>query len=95
MIKVSKNICFKIIGSHHTLNIIVICKTFVATEPIYRTYCRVYLVSPDFKAFSLPISLSEVGAKSKEEGNYEGIRLLVLLDVFHTFYLRLLKTFLK
>ena len=26
MIKVSKNICFKIIGSHHTLNIIVIVK---------------------------------------------------------------------
>ena len=26
MIKVSKNICFKIIGSHYTLNIIVIVK---------------------------------------------------------------------
>ena len=30
-------IYFKIVGSHHTLNIIVICKTYVAKEPIYRT----------------------------------------------------------
>ena len=95
MIKGSKNICFKIIGFHHTLNIIVIYKTFVATEPIYRTYSRIYLLSPDFKAFSLSILLSEVGAKSKEEGNYEGIRLLVLHDVFYILYLRLLKTCLK
>ena len=68
IIKVSKNICFKIIGSHYILNIIVICKTLVVTEPIYRTYCSVYPLSPDFKAFSLSISLFEVRAKSKEEG---------------------------
>ena len=68
MIKVSKNSCFEIIGSRHTLNIIVICKTFVATEPSYRTYCGVYPLSPDFKAFSLSISLSEVRAKRKKEG---------------------------
>ena len=49
MIKVSKNICFKIIGSHHTLNIIAICKTIVTTEPIYRTYHGAYPLSPDFK----------------------------------------------
>ena len=67
MIEVSKNICLKIVGSHHTLNI-VICKTIVATKPIYRTYCGVYPLSPDFKAFSLSIVLSEVKAKSKEEG---------------------------
>ena len=85
MIKVSKNICFKIIGSHHTLNIIAICKTIVTTEPIYRAYCEFYPLSPDFKAFSLSFSLFEVGTKFKEEGNYEGIRLLVLLDVFSTF----------
>ena len=68
IIKISKNICFKIIGSHYILNIIVICKTFVVTEPIYRTYCGVYPLSPDFKGFSLSISLFEVRAKSKEEG---------------------------
>ena len=95
MIKLSKNICFKIAGSHHTLKIIVICKTFVVSEPIYRSCSGIYPVSPDFKAFSLSISLSKVGAKNKEEGNYEGIRLLVLFDVFHIFYLILLKTFLK
>ena len=89
MIKVLKNICFRIIGSHHTLNIIVESKTFVAIESIYRTYCGVYPVLPDFKVFSLSISLSEVGAKSKEEGNFEGIILLVLHDVFHIFYLRI------
>ena len=49
MIKVSKNICFKIIGSHYTLNIIAICKTIVTTEPIYRTYHGAYPLSPDFK----------------------------------------------
>ena len=85
MIKVSKNICFKIIGSHYTLNIIAICKTIVTTEPIYRTYCGVYPLSRDFKAFSLSVSLSEVGTKFKEERNYEGIRLHVLLDVFSMF----------
>ena len=85
MIKVSKNICFKIIRSRHTLNIIAICKTIVTTEPIYRTYCGVYPRSRDFKAFSLSISLSEVGTKFKEEENYEGIRLHVLLDVFSIF----------
>ena len=85
MIKVSKNICFKIKGSHHTLNIIAICKTIVTTEPIYRTYCGVYPFSPDFKAFSLSVSLSEVGTTFKVEGNYEGIRLHVLLDVFCIF----------
>ena len=90
MIKVSKNICFKIIGSHHILNIIAICKTIVTTEPIYKTYCGVYLLSPDFKAFSFSISLSKVGTKDEEEG----IRLHVLLDVF-LFYLKFLKTFLK
>ena len=85
MIKVSKNICFKIIWSHHTLNVITICKTIVTKEPIYKTYCGVYPFSPVFKGFGLSISLSEVGTKFKEEENYEGIRLLVLLDVFSTF----------
>ena len=85
MIKVSKNICFKIIGSHHTLSIIAICKTIVTTEPTYRTYRGVYPLSPNFKAFSLSVSLSEVGTKFKEERNYEGIRLHVLLDVFSIF----------
>ena len=78
-------------GSHHTLNIIVICKTHVATEPIYRTYCEVYPLSPDFKAFSFSILLYEVETKRKEEG----IKLHILLDVFYILYLRLLKTFLK
>ena len=55
----------------------------MATEPIYRTYCGVYPLSPDFKAFSLSISLSEVGTKDKEKG----IRLNVLLDVSYIFYL--------
>ena len=91
MIKVSKKICIKTIGSHHTLNIIVICKTYVATEPTCRTYCGNYPLSPDFKAFSFLISLSEVGTNGKEEG----IRLHVLLDVFYIFYLGLLKKFLK
>ena len=91
MIKVSKNICFEIMGSHHTLNIIAICKTIVTTEAIYRTYSEVYPLSPHFKVFSFAISLSEVGTKGKEEG----IRLHVLLYVFYIFYLRLLKTFLK
>ena len=68
----------------------------VTTEPIYRTYCGFYPLSLDFKAFILSISLSEVGTKFKEERNYEGIRLLVLLHGFPLFlYLRLLKTFLK
>ena len=58
MIRVSKNICFKIIGSHDTLNIIVICKTYVATGPIYRIYCGVYPFSPDFKDFSVFFSLA-------------------------------------
>ena len=57
MIRVSKNICFKIIGSHDTLNIIVICKTYVATEPIYRIYCGVCPLSPGFKDFSVFFSL--------------------------------------
>ena len=74
MIKVSKNICFKVIGSHRTLSIIALCKTIVITEPVYRTCCGVYPLSPDFKVFSLSVSLSEVGTKFKEEGNYEGIR---------------------
>ena len=91
MIKVSKNICFKIIGSHPTLSIIVICKTYVTIEPIYRNYCGVYPLSRDFKAFSFSISLPETETKRKEEG----IRLHVLLHVFYIFYLRLLKTFLK
>ena len=78
MIKVFKNICFKIIGSHHTLNIIAICKTIVTTEPIYRAYCRVYLLSLDFKSSSFSISISEVGTKGREEG----IRLHVLLVLF-------------
>ena len=55
MIKVSKNICFKITESRHTLNITAICTTIVTTEPIDRTYCGVYPLSPDFKAFSLSI----------------------------------------
>ena len=101
MIKVSKNIYFEIIGSHYTLNIIAICKTIVTTEPIYRTYCGVYPISPDFKDFSFSISLSEVGnftislSEVGAKGKEEGIRLHVLLDVFYIFYLRLLKTFLK
>ena len=78
MIKVSKNICFKIIKFHHTLNIIVICKTHGATEPIYKIYCGVYPLSADFKAFRISISLSEVGTKGKV-----GIRFYVLLDVFY------------
>ena len=52
MIKVSKNIFFKIIGSHHTLSIIAICKTIVTTEPIYKTYCGVYPLLPDFEALN-------------------------------------------
>ena len=67
MIKVSKNICFKIIGFHQTLNIAVVCQTFAATEPFYRTYCGFYPLSPDFKTFSLSTSLSEVRSKRKEE----------------------------
>ena len=63
----------------------------VATEPIYRTYYGVCPLSPDFKAFSFTISISEIGTKGREEG----IGLHVLLDVFCIFYLRLLKTFLK
>ena len=59
--------------------------------PIYGTYCGSYSLSPDFEAFSLPISLSEVVIKDKEER----IRFHVLLDVFYIFYLRLLKSFLK
>ena len=51
------NICFKIIGSNHTLNIIAICKTILTTGPIYRTYCGVYLLSPDFKYFYVFFSL--------------------------------------
>ena len=78
MIKVSKNICFEIIGSYCTSNIIAICKTIVTTEPIYRTYCGIYPFSPDFKAFSFSISRSEVGT----EGKKEGIRLHVFLDFF-------------
>ena len=74
MIKVSKNICFKVTGSHRTLSIIALCKTIVITETVYRTCCGVYPLSPDFKVFSLSVSLSEVGTKFKEEGNYEGIR---------------------
>ena len=72
------SICFKITGSHHTLNIIAICKTHMAIEPIYRTYCGVYPLSPDFQTFSLLISLSEIGTKDKEER----IKLHVLLDFF-------------
>ena len=72
---------------HHTLNVIAICKTIVTREPIYRTYCGVYPLSPDCKSFSLSVSLSEVGTNFKEEENYEGIRLLVLFDVFSTFFL--------
>ena len=66
MIKVSKNICSKIIGSHHTLKIIAICKTIVTTKPIYRTNCVVYPLLPNFKNFSLSILLSEVGTNSKK-----------------------------
>ena len=57
-------------------------KTIVTTEPFYRTSCGVYPLSPDFKAFSFCISLSEVETKDKEEG----IRLHVLLDVFFIFF---------
>ena len=85
MIKACKNIYFKIIGSHHTLKMIATCKMIVATEPVYRTYCVVYPLSPDFKAFSLSILLSEVGTKFKEQENYKGIRLIELLDVFSIF----------
>ena len=82
---------FQIIGSRHTLNIITICKMHMAMESIYRTYCGVYPLPPDFKAFNLSISLSEVGTKDKEEG----IKFHVLFDVLYIFYLRLLKLFLK
>ena len=82
---------FKIIGFHHSFNIIAICKMHVATEPMYRTYCGVYPLPPDFKAFTLSISLSEVGTKDKKEG----IRFHVLLDTFYIFSLRLLNSFLK
>ena len=47
-------------------------------EAIYKTYCGVFPLSPDFKAFGLSISLSEVGTKDKEEE----IRFHVSLDVF-------------
>ena len=66
-------------------HIISICKTVVTAEPIYKTYCGVYPLSPHFKAFSLSILLSEVGTEFKEKENYEGIRLHVLLDVFSIF----------
>ena len=69
MVEVSKNICFKITGSHHTLNIFAICETIVAIEPIYRTYCVVYPLSPDFKIFSLSNSIFLVGTTLKEEIN--------------------------
>ena len=58
-------------------------------ELIYRIFCGVSLLSPDFKAFNLLNSLSEVGTKDKEEG----IRFHVLLDVFFIFYLTLPKLF--
>ena len=82
MVTVTKTICFKFIAFYHTLIIIVMCKTYVKTEPIYRTYCRVCPLSAEFIAFCLSISLFKVGTKSKEEENYEGIRLHELLDVF-------------
>ena len=63
----------------------------MAMKSIYRTYYGVYPLQPDFKAFSLSISLSEVGKKEKEEG----IKFHVLFDVLYIFYLRLLKLFLK
>ena len=78
------------IGSHHTLNIIVINKTYASTKSIHRTYCLVYPLAFDFKAFSLSISLSQVGTK----GNKERIRLLALLVSVY-FYFRLLKASLK
>ena len=53
------------------------CKTFLATEPICKAYCGVYPLSPDLKAFSLSISLSEVRPKSREEGINEETRLHV------------------
>ena len=62
------------------------CKTYVATEPIYRTYCGGYPLSPDFKAFSVSFSLSVVETKGKGEGNDEGIRLHVLLNLFSIFF---------
>ena len=66
MTKVSKNICSEIIGSHHTLKIIAMCKTIVTTKPIYKTICVVYPLSPCFKNFSLSNSLSEVETNSKK-----------------------------
>ena len=56
----------------------------MAMESIYRTYCGAYPPSPDFKVFSLSISLSDVGSKDEEEG----IRFHVLLDVFLYFLLK-------
>ena len=64
---------------------------YVTIEPIYRTYCGVYPLSPEFKAYRFSILLSEVGTKGKEKG----IRLYALLDLFYIFYLRLLKMFQK
>ena len=58
-----------------------ICKTILITEPVYRSYCGAYPLSPDFKAFSLSISLSAIETKGKEERK----RLDVLSDVFSIF----------
>ena len=66
MITVSKNICFILIGLHHTLNIIVISKMYVATESIYRTYCGVYPFSSEFKAFSLSIGRNKEKRRGKK-----------------------------
>ena len=50
----------------YTINIIVICKTYVAAEPICRAYCGVYPIATYFKAFNFLISLSEVQTKDKK-----------------------------
>ena len=73
MIKHLFNYSIPLYLKHHCF-----CETYVATEPIYRTYCGVYPLSFDFKVFSFLISLFEVGTNGKEGG----IRLYVLLDVF-------------
>ena len=73
---------------------------YMVTELIYRTYCGIYLLSTSFKAFSLLISLSEVGTVQRIGKLCKNVRLHVLLDVYLLFiiiifYLRFLKTFLK
>ena len=88
MIKVSKKICFKIIGSHHTLIIIVICKTIVTTEPISRTYCEGHPLSSNFKVINFTIWC-------RNKGQRRGNTIKCIARCSLDFYVRLLKAFLK